>query len=95
MALSLRALRRFKPQRLRAHIAALMRWHKCAELHTGAGQPHLYQPSASRLGRFFTSVSAGGATAAQGGFAGLSWWRDYIGVPLPSGDPNLQDFHLT
>ena len=69
-------------------ISAFKRW---AEFCEKEGIDHLY-PSAVQLGHYLMYRRSGGPTAALGARNALDWWRNHVGVPLPTDHPALEVF---
>ena len=68
-------------ERVGALMAALKRWKKFAV-------PKRYpvrEPSALQLAEFLREVSKGGPTAAAGVWQSLQWFKEKMGMKLPTG----------
>ena len=84
-------LRKFDEKVLSTKLKALMRWRTFASENYLEGAA-VFAPTAAQLAEYCEQRGSGGPTAARGVFSELSFWHDYVGMPIPVGDELLKGY---
>jgi hypothetical protein len=92
--LILRPLRRVPDDRMRSLLGGLRRWLLWLSKTCPGNMDARFSPPAVLLGKYLTSVAAGGPTAAAAAWHHLAWWEVHLGIPFNTAHGCLVGFKL-